>query len=123
MMKQPFSIAPWSLILSLYFIPAQDSFAQESDEIESTENQEVTETTEQSVESEDSNGNDGSEDTDSSHPLPQKRQRVSPRIANRMQNRMVRLMSLSPRQVISSPDSSRYRRFQAVLQTVSRSDQ
>ena len=30
-MKQPFSIAPWSLLLSLYFIPTQSSFAQETD--------------------------------------------------------------------------------------------
>ena len=37
MMKQPFSIAPWSLILSLYFVPAQDSYAQESDEVEDGE--------------------------------------------------------------------------------------
>ena len=30
-MKQRFSIAPWSLLLSLYFIPTQSSFAQETD--------------------------------------------------------------------------------------------
>ena len=29
MLKQPFPIAPWSLILSLYFVPTQYTFAQE----------------------------------------------------------------------------------------------
>ena len=76
MMKQPFSIAPWSLILSLYFVPAQDSYAQESDEVEtgeldSTESTGEAETAESSeLESSGDNGDlEGTENESTESPL------------------------------------------------------
>jgi tetratricopeptide (TPR) repeat protein len=67
MKKHPLSIAPWSLILSLYLLPTQPSFAQETDDSEVPPSDESTEIsdTETTVESAESS-EDGSIDDDNS---------------------------------------------------------